>query len=440
MNIAEHTLKLREARMNLFSQMEEINKDAEGRLLTAEERQKWDRIDAAIVEHDEQIRGFVQRETREQESAKAREGLESVFGEHAVTRQAKSEADEMRAFLRGESRGNGRDWEGKYAFGVDINRGHRETMLQRQGASETEIRTLLWDTGSSGSLVPTTLNRDLYQYLEASVAMLKMPTTKLFTDSGENIDFPRVNAHGIATQVIAQGTAIGGTDATFAKMTLNSFKFGQLVQLGSEVVQDSGIDIVGFVTRNVARAVGRLIDVGYVAGAGGANAINGVTTAAIVGSGGTISTGGSLINPSYENLVDLVYGVNDEYRNGGNAAWLINDLTAAYVRKIRSDGGGTIGPAMWVPSVMQGIQGGQPDHLLGFPVYTDPNVASLASNAKVAVFGDFSAYYIRTVGQFVFERSDEFAFNTDLVTFRGKLRTDGDVIDLTALNLLKRSV
>ena len=38
------------------------------------------------------------------------------------------------------------------------------------------------------------------------------------------------------------------------------------------------------------------------------------------------------------------------------------------------------------------------------------------------------------------ERSDEFAFNTDLATFRGKWRVDGDYIDLTAVNLLKQSV
>ncbi len=95
---------------------------------------------------------------------------------------------------------------------------------------------------------------------------------------------------------------------------------------------------------------------------------------------------------------------------------------------------------MWNPSLTNGIAGGQPDLLLGYPVYTDPNVASCASNAKIMAFGDWSAFYIRTVNDFVFERSDEFAFNTDLVSFRGKWRVDSDLIDTAALNVLKQSV
>jgi HK97 family phage major capsid protein len=55
-------------------------------------------------------------------------------------------------------------------------------------------------------------------------------------------------------------------------------------------------------------------------------------------------------------------------------------------------------------------------------------------------FGDFSAYYIRSVGNPIIERSDDFAFNTDLVTFRGKWRVDGDLLDLTAFNTQKMSV
>jgi HK97 family phage major capsid protein len=77
---------------------------------------------------------------------------------------------------------------------------------------------------------------------------------------------------------------------------------------------------------------------------------------------------------------------------------------------------------------------------LSYPVYTDPNVASLASNARIVAFGDWNAYYVRQVGGVVIERSDDFAFNTDLVTFRGKTRVDGDTVDLTAANILKQSV
>jgi len=116
------------------------------------------------------------------------------------------------------------------------------------------------------------------------------------------------------------------------------------------------------------------------------------------------------------------------------------DATAGQIRKLRSDAGGTTGPAMWVPSVTQGLVGGQPDTLLGYPVYTDPNIASMASNSRIMGFGDFNAYYIRQVGGIVLERSDDFAFNVDLVTLRAKVRVDGDLLDTGAIKSMVQNV
>ena len=132
--------------------------------------------------------------------------------------------------------------------------------------------------------------------------------------------------------------------------------------------------------------------------------------------------------------------MNDAYRSGGNAAWLMRDATAGVIRKIRDGNGGTLGAAMWQPSQTVGIAGGAPDTLLGFPVYTDPNVASMASNARIAAFGDFSTYYIRQVGPIQLDRDDSRYFDTDQVGFRGKWRVDGDTIDSTSINVLNQNV
>jgi HK97 family phage major capsid protein len=74
---------------------------------------------------------------------------------------------------------------------------------------------------------------------------------------------------------------------------------------------------------------------------------------------------------------------------------------------------------------------GQPDTILGKPVLTDPNVASVGLSAKSVVFGDFSQYFVRLAGGVRFERSDEFAFGNDLVTFRALMRADAALVDLT---------
>jgi HK97 family phage major capsid protein len=88
------------------------------------------------------------------------------------------------------------------------------------------------------------------------------------------------------------------------------------------------------------------------------------------------------------------------------------------------------------------MQGGQPDTLLGYRVETDAGVASLASNAKVVAFGDWSAYWIRDVVGLRLERSDDLYFNLNQTAFRGLLRTDGNLVDTQgpAINIMKRSV
>lgn len=119
-------------------------------------------------------------------------------------------------------------------------------------------------------------------------------------------------------------------------------------------------------------------------------------------------------------LVDLYHSVISGYR--ANAYWMMNDLSAAIIRKLRDDTGGSgLGNFLWQP----GLQAGAPDTIFNRPVVTDHNVAVMAANALSIAFGDFSAYFaIRDVNAVRFERSDDFAFANDLVTFRALFRTD----------------
>lgn len=438
-DMREHIKALNERRIRIAAEQARDLEDAQrahpGEPLSAEELEKVARQDDEIRRIDAEVRTYADREVREREGAASREVLDRLIGEPAATRAVESDEAQFRAFARGESRGNTTGENGKPAWSVDLAAVRREKDMLRQGMSPAEIRALYSDTGNVGSTVPTTLARSLYEYLEASVAMFRAPTTKINTASGEALQFPRLSAHSIGTQVIAQGTAIGGTDPGFARMQLDAYKYGQLVAVASEVLQDTAVDIVSFIGRDIGRGLGRLVDADLVAGSGTGKP-NGIMTA----STGSVTTGGSLIDPTYEKFIDVQHTVADEYRQMGSAAWLMNDRTIAVVRKLRDGAGGTVGAVLWQPSLTNGIQNGTPDSFLGAPVYGDPNVASLASNARAVLYGDLSAYYIRQVGNVVIERDDSYGFNADLVYFRGKGRWDGDLIDTNAVAHITRNV
>ena len=101
----------------------------------------------------------------------------------------------------------------------------------------------------------------------------------------------------------------------------------------------------------------------------------------------------------------------------------MNDTTAAIVRRIKN----ADGLYAWQPST----QIGAPDTILGKPVFIDPYVVSPAANAESIFFGDWSQFFVRYAGGYRFERSDDFAFGNDLVSFRAILRADGALVDLT---------
>jgi HK97 family phage major capsid protein len=92
----------------------------------------------------------------------------------------------------------------------------------------------------------------------------------------------------------------------------------------------------------------------------------------------------------------------------------------------------TTGDYLWQP----GLQAGQPDLLLGKPVFENPAMAAVASASKSVAFGDFSAYLVREVVPMNVVLSSEFAFQTDEIAIRTTWRIDGDLPDVNAIAYL----
>lgn len=436
MDIRAHVISLNENRLRVINELRGVLDATLGRDRNEEEKANIARLDQRIMDIDAERTEFIAREIREQESAALMDAQFRAFGEPAAPqgRQADPNA-ELRAFLRGTGGAIGDN--GARYMEVDLRGAMKERQLLRSGASAEEIRALAWDTGSSGSLVPSSVSRTLYQYLEANNGIFNAPTTKIVTSTGENIPFQKLGAHAIATQVSGQGTLLAGTDPTFLKMTLGAFKYGELVIIANELMSDSVIDIGEFIGRDIGRALGRVTATALTVGSG-SGAPNGIMTA-ILGAA-TIATGGSLILPTVEKLIDLKYSVADAYRSDPSCGWLMNDSTAGTLSKIRDGAGGTVGAFLWRPSLTQGLISGAPDVFLDKPVYIETNVAAQASNAKTVAFGAMSAYYIRTVGNVMIESDSSRYFDTDQTGVRGKMRLDGNLIDTTAVNCIKQSV
>ncbi|WP_208883652.1 phage major capsid protein [Streptomyces sp. PBH53] len=281
------------------------------------------------------------------------------------------------------------------------------------------FRDLLKGTATAGgNTVPTTFYGKLMAHLiEVSGLMMAGPTV-LNTASGETIEVPVTTAHSSAS-LTPEANPLNESDPAFAKRTLGAYKYGVLMQASTELLSDTGVDLEGYLAMQAGRALGNAFGAHAITGTG-TNQPTGLITSASTGVTGGTGVAGAF---TADNLIDLYYSVIAPYRNSASCGWLMRDATLGAVRKLK-DGQNQY---LWQPS----IQVGAPDTLLGKPVHTDPNVAAVATSAKSVAFGDFSQYFVRLAGGVRFERSEDYAFNSDLVTFRAIIRADGLLVDQT---------
>jgi HK97 family phage major capsid protein len=200
---------------------------------------------------------------------------------------------------------------------------------------------------------------------------------------------------------------------------LDAYKYAMTVQVSTELVTDTSVDLLGYLAMQSGRAVGNAFGTHAITGTGSSQP-NGLATAATLGVTGGAGVAGAF---TFDNLIDLFFSVIAPYRNSPSCAWLMRDAALATARKLKD----TNGSYLWTPAATVGA----PDTILSKPVYTDPNVAAVALSARSVLFGDISQYFVRMVNGIRFERSDDFAFQNDLVTFRCILRADGDLVDTT---------
>lgn len=389
--MSEMAKRLLEQRANVWEQAKALldTAAAEGRDLTAEEQVSYERQTADL----ESLRSRADKMVADEETNRSAEESLRSLASRAKAPEVSGADDELRSFLRGEKR----------------------EFIARPDAQE--MRDLTKGTASSGgATVPTSFYGQLWAHLIETAAIVNYATV-IRTESGENLEFPTTTAHSSGA-LTAENAAITESDPAFAKRTLGAYKYATLIQAPRELIDDTGVDLEGYLSMQAGRAVGNALGAHLVTGDGSSKP-TGIMTSTTLGVTGGASVSGAF---TADNLIDLYYSVIAPYRNSSKAAWLMRDASLATVRKLK----GSDNNYLWVPGLA-----GAPDTILGKPVATDPNVAAVALGARSVAFGDMSAYYVRLAGGIRFERSDEFAFNTDQATFRCIVRGDGVLLDQT---------
>ncbi len=241
--------------------------------------------------------------------------------------------------------------------------------------------------GEGGYTVPRTFSGVLLEEVK-QFGGVRQAATVLTTESGNAIDWPTVDDTAEEGEMLAENAAATDGDPSFGTKALGVYKFSsKVVAVPVELLQDTGIDLEGYIRGLLARRISRITNRLATTGTGSGQP-EGVVVNSVLGKAGTTGQTTSVI---YDDLVDLIHSVDPAYRIGNQVGFMFNDSTLKVLRKLKD----SQNRPLW----QGGLTEAEPDSILGYRYTINQNMASMAANAKSLLFGDFSKYLIRDVAE-----------------------------------------
>ena len=289
------------------------------------------------------------------------------------------------------------------------------TALRSNFRQVSNVLTEGTDT-SGGYLVPDEYDARLIEKLDEENVMRSLGT--VIQTSGER----KINvaASKPAASWIEEGGELVFSDPQFSQIILDAYKLSVDVKVSEELLADNAYDLEGWLINSFSRALANSEEEAMVIG-DGISKPTGILTSGEVG----ITTAGNKIEA--EEIIDLIYKLKRPYRS--NAVFLTADSTLAAIRKMKD----STGQYLWQPA----LTAGEPDRLLGYPVYTSAFVPAVASGQPVLAFGDMSYYNIGDRGARSFAALHELYAGVGQVAFVCKERVDGKLVLPEAVQVMK---
>ena len=295
---------------------------------------------------------------------------------------------------------------------------YRAAMLKALRTNFRQVENVLQEgtDASGGYLVPEEYDQRLIDVLDEENVLRPLATT--ITTSGEH----KINiaATKPAASWIEEGAPLTFGEATFAQIVLDAHKLHVAVKVTEELLYDNAFKLENYLIEQFGKALGNAEEDAFLNG-DGTHKPKGLLTSAKT----SVTTAAADIKA--DELVTLVYSLKRPYRK--NAAFIVNDQTLASIRKLKDANGAYF----WQPS----YQMGEPDRLLGYPVYSSAYMPSIAAGKTVITFGDYSYYNIGDRGTRSLQELKELFAGNGMVGYVMKERVDGKLVLEEAVQTLK---
>ena len=362
----------------------ESKKDKDG-LLKEEDVQTYNEMEAKIAQFSAEIERVSRMEQMEKELSKP---MNTPLTGKPMAEKMQSEKEQKNAM-------------------------HKDAMLKALRSNFRQVDNVLQEKvdADGGYLVPEEYDNRLIQSLEGENIMRQLGNT--LTTSGDH----KINiaATTPAAAWIDEGGQLTFGEATFKQALLDAHKLHVAIKVTEELLYDSAFNLENYILEQFGKALANAEEDAFLNGDG-----TGKPTGVFhQTNGGTNLT--EVATLKADDIINLIHALKRPYRKG--AVFILNDKTIAAIRKLKDNNGAY----MWQPS----YQVGEPDRLLGYPVYT----SQFAPENKIA-FGDFSYYNIGDRGTRSFKQLTELFAGNGMIGFVAKERVDGKLILKEAVQIL----
>jgi HK97 family phage major capsid protein len=395
----------------------------EKRALNAEEQSSFDKMHEEIMSLKGTIDRSAAQEAEEREQDQAREAEERRLAE---SRGRQTQTSIVAPTAEEDRREGFRAW----ALG-----GHRKHVSDAQleaarragidpNQRELEVRALNSTTATQGlNVIPDEMMRAFWD-VQKWFGSVRSLATGIRTATGASLPIPKGDDTANTGAIVADSGAVVTTvDPSFGQVVLGAYKFSsKAVIVSVELLQDANINVAQYLGQKLGQRIGRAQNTYFTTGTGTGEP-NGVQVAAALG-----KTAAATNAITFDEVIDLMHSVDIAYRAG--ASFMVHDTVAAYLRKLKD----SQNRYLWEMS----LQAGQPDRIFGKPVAINNDMDSaFSTNKRLVLFGDFSAYHVRDAGDVVIARGDELFLLNHQVVFVAFQRSDGNLIDTTAVKYLR---
>lgn len=376
---------LKEKRASIYTSIDELRKQTEGREMTAEEQQRWDimlsdydKADKAVEAEERFV--DISRKQAEQEVAQRDRTIGQQLGE-----------------------------EYRRAFGDYLLNGASGISAESRGAIERAGIAGL----AGGLIIPKTLASEIEVALKAYGGMFEAGSI-IPTSNGGDLILPTVNDTTSKATIVAEYDQSTRKAPSFGSVTLKAYTYRTpIIPVSQELLQDSAFNLDALLSGLLADAFGRGINEDLTTG-NGTGKPTGIVTAATA-----CATSAAAASIKLDDLIDLIKSVNSAYARNGK--FMFNRNTLWELAKIKDQNGHYI----WHESARDG----SPATLFGKQYILNDDVADIGAGNASVLFGDFSKYKIRMVQSFRVVRLNELLAEYLSIGLFGFARVDGNLLD-----------